>query len=229
MCLITGANRGVGLALAAELVTTGFRVIGTARQPERASELRACGACVHALEVTSDDSIAALAHELRSTPIDVLVNNAGILGNERSADRHGPHFGGLVRDDFDRTIAVNTVSPVMLVQALRPMLDAGVRKQIVNLSSTLGSLELANSSGPWAYRASKAALNMVTRSLAVEPRLAGYTVVSVHPGWVRTEMGGEGGEISAEESARDISAFLDVLRPEHNGGFFDRTGKRLPW
>lgn len=181
------------------------------------------------LDITSDESIKAFVHELGGRGVDVLINNAGILGNERSSSRHGPRFGSIEREDMERTFSVNTASPLMLVQALRANLDSGTRRQVVNISSTLGSLALTDSGEPWAYRASKAALNMVTRSLACEMELSGYTVVAVHPGWVRTEMGGEGADIAAQESAQCLAAFIDGLTPAMNGSFFDRFGSVLAW
>lgn len=227
--LITGANRGLGLALARALAGRGFDVIGTARRAGEAADLAACGAEVFELDVASDPSIASFRGALGDRPIDVLVNNAGILGNEGQAVRHGPHFGGLARADFARVFDVNTTAPLMLVQALHENIEAGARKHVVNISSSLGSLEEAGSSEPWAYRASKSALNMVTRSMSMEPRLGGWTVVAVHPGWVRTAMGGEEGELSAEESAAGLAVFIESLDPDRNGGFFDRFGERLPW
>jgi NAD(P)-dependent dehydrogenase (short-subunit alcohol dehydrogenase family) len=220
--LITGANRGIGLEYARQFEAKGYTVIGTARQPDEATELKALGARVEALDVTDATSVAALAKRLDGVPIDVLINNAGI-GDRGDTDV-------LTTDPalFERTLAVNTIGPLRVTQALLPNLRAGTRKHIVNMSSRLGSIALNNGNYP-AYRASKAALNQVNRSLSIELGKQGFVVVVVHPGWVRTEMGGAEAPLLPDESVRGLVALIERLEASNNGGFYDYLGQEIPW
>jgi NAD(P)-dependent dehydrogenase (short-subunit alcohol dehydrogenase family) len=220
--LITGANRGIGLEYARQFEAKGYTVIGTARQPDEATELKALGVRVEALDVTDAASVAALARRLDGVPIDVLINNAGI-GDRDDTDVLATDFA-----QFERTLAVNTIGPLRVTQALLPNLRAGKRKHIVNMSSRLGSIALNNGEYP-AYRASKAALNQVNRSLSIDLGKQGFVVVVVHPGWVRTEMGGAEAPLSPDESVRGLVALIERLAASDNGRFYDYLGAEIPW
>jgi NAD(P)-dependent dehydrogenase (short-subunit alcohol dehydrogenase family) len=220
--LITGANRGIGLEYARQFEAKGYTVIGTARQPDEAAELKALGVRVEALDVTDAASVAAMAKRLDGVPIDILINNAGI-GDRNDASILTTDFAL-----FERTLAVNTLGPLRVTQALLPNLRAGARKHIVNMSSRLGSIALNNGNYA-AYRASKAALNQVNRSLSIELGKQGFVVVVVHPGWVRTEMGGAEAPLLADESVRGLVALIDRLSASDNGRFYDYLGAELPW
>lgn len=220
--LVTGANRGIGLEYARQLADKGYRVIGTARDPSAATELAAIAARVEALDVSDAASVAALAIRLKDVPIDILVNNAGVF------DRGDSSIDKVDFAQMEQTLAVNTLGPLRMIQALMPNLRQGQRKLIVNMSSQLGSI--SGSTGGWyAYRTSKAALNQITKTLAVELAKDGFVCVVVHPGWVRTDMGGAAATYSPEESVSGLVGLIEKLGPADNGRFFDFQGKTIPW
>ena len=220
--LVTGANRGIGLGFARKLSGRGERVVGTARRPERADELRKTGARVEALDVGDDASVAALARSLDGEALDVLVLNAAI-------GEAGPGVDHLVAADAERTLNVNAVGAVRMTVALLPNLRAGKRRTIVALSSGLASIE-RNAEGGWiAYRMSKAALNMFMRSAASELSRDGFTCVVIDPGWVRTAMGGKDAPLTTDASVEAMLRVIESLRPSDSGRFLDRRGRDVPW
>jgi NAD(P)-dependent dehydrogenase (short-subunit alcohol dehydrogenase family) len=177
---------------------------------------------VEQLDVTDAASVAALAKRLGGVPIDILVNNAGMF------HRDDTEIGKVDFDVLQQTFAVNAFGPLRVVQALMPNLRAGGRKLVVNMSSELGSIE--NSNGRWyAYRASKSALNQFNRILAAELGPAGFTCVVLHPGWVRTDMGGPSASYSPEESVSGLVGVIEALQARDNGLFFDFRGRPIPW
>lgn len=220
--LVTGANRGIGLEYARQFAAKGYRVIGTARDPADAKELSAVADRVESLDVTSAESVAALATRLRGVPVDILVNNAGVF------DRKDVTVDKVDFAMMEQTLAVNTLGPLRVTQALLPNLRAGKRRTVVNMSSQLGSIEGSN--GRWyAYRASKAALNQVNKTMSAELATEGFVCVVLHPGWVRTDMGGPGATYSPEESVRGLVAVIEKLGPADNGRFYDFKGNPIPW
>lgn len=218
--VITGANRGIGLALARLYAARGDEVHATAREPARATELAALsGVAVHALDVRSDESVAALAAELPER-VDVLVNNAGV-----------GHWEGLER--FDAKVALelfdtNALGAVRVTRALRPMLKKAGGK-VFHVSSGMGSIGDNHMGGAYAYRMSKAALNMAGRTLAIELAKDKVASIVLEPGWVKTDMGGAGATISAEESAAQLAALIDARGMESTGKFLRRNGDDFPW
>lgn len=220
--LITGAGRGLGLALARRLVDRGHRVIGTVRDAAKAADLRECGAEIEQVEVADDGSIGALGERLKSRAIDVLVNNAGVGSTaKRLAD--------LDAAELQRCFAINSAGPLLAARALVGSLRAGRRRVVMNITSLLGSVALNTGGSSYPYRASKAALNQLTRSLAAELGPEGFTCVMVHPGWVRTDMGGGGAPLSPEESAAALVSLIEGAKPAWNGKFLNYDGKELPW
>ncbi len=220
--LITGANRGLGLEFARQYGDAGWQVIGTARKPDTAADLRETGARVMQLDVTSADSVAQLAAELDGQPIDLLINNAGVL------DRNSA-FPEVDLDTVEWILDVNVLGPMRVTQALLPNLSAGDRKTIVGISSGLGSLAQNESGGLYGYRESKVALNMFTRSLANELRDDGFIVIAMNPGWVQTDMGGENAALTPEQSINGIRSVIDGLTPEDTGSFRVYNGGTNPW
>jgi NAD(P)-dependent dehydrogenase (short-subunit alcohol dehydrogenase family) len=220
--LVTGANRGIGLGLARALGARGDAVIAGVRDPASAGALRALGARVEVvpLDVADARSVAAAAAAVGGRPIDVLVNNAGVYGPKRQG------AFDLDPDAFLATLAVNSVGPFRVLQAFRRNLGRGAK--VVTISSTMGSFERGGA-GYAAYRASKAAVNRAVAATAGE--LAGHGIVSVvmHPGWVRTDMGGAGADLSVEESATGILRTIDGLGAADAGRFFEWDGRRAPW
>ena len=220
--LVTGANRGIGLEYARQFADKGYRVIGTAREPGKATELAAIADRVEALDVSDGASVAALATRLDGEAIDILVNNAGVF------DRGDVSIDKVDFAQMEQTLAVNSLGPLRVIQALLPNLRKGERKLIVNMSSQLGSI--AGSTGTWyAYRSSKAALNQITKTLSVELGKEGFVCVVVHPGWVRTDMGGAAATYSPEESVSGLVGLIEKLEPADNGHFYDFQGKTIPW
>ena len=220
--LITGANRGIGLEYARQFAAKGYTVIGTVRDPADAKELSAVADRVEQLDVADAASVAALAQRLQGVPIDILVNNAGMF------DRRDLTVDKVDFTVMEQTLAVNTLGPLRVTQALMPNLRAGKRRTIVNMSSELGSIE--RSSGRWyAYRTSKAALNQITRTMSAELAPEGFICVVLHPGWVRTDMGGAAATYSPQESVAGLVAVIEKLAPADNGRFYDFRGTAIPW
>jgi len=220
--LITGANRGIGLEYARQFAAKGYKVIGTVRDPADAKELSAMADRVEQLDVADAASVAALAQRLQGVPIDILVNNAGMF------DRRDLTVDKVDFTVMEQTLAVNTLGPLRVTQALMPNLRAGKRRTIVNMSSELGSIE--RSSGRWyAYRTSKAALNQITRTMSAELAPEGFICVVLHPGWVRTDMGGAAATYSPQESVAGLVAVIEKLAPADNGRFYDFRGTAIPW
>src|SRR6266542_3481182 len=208
--LVTGANRGIGLAFARHLSERGDQVLATARHPEKARGL------------ADEKSIASLARRIADQPLDVLINNAGI-GDA------GPRFGHVSIEELEQAFRVNAIGPVAVTQALLPSLRAGQRRTVVNLSSGLASIS-ENESGGWiAYRASKAALNQLTRTAAGELKKENFICIAICPGWVKSDMGGPAASVSPADSVAATLDVIDRLEPSDTGRFLDRLGKDIPW
>jgi NAD(P)-dependent dehydrogenase (short-subunit alcohol dehydrogenase family) len=220
--LITGANRGIGLELARHYAADGHRVIRAMRGADKA---QAPVGETLPLDVASDGSVAALADALAGVPIDLLVNNAGVIGPDMA------HQTSLAMDfpGFAATLDVNVLGPLRVTQALLPNLRAAHCAKVAVVSSNMGRLSLADASGMVAYRASKAAVNKVFQCLAVDLRGEGIAVAMLHPGWVKTDMGGPGADIDVTDSAAGLRKVLDGLRLATTGRFLAYDGKELPW
>lgn len=220
--LVTGANRGLGLEFAKQLRARGDEVIATARSPEKAPELRATGARVVRLEVSDPASIEAMAKEIRATPIDVLVNNAAVSDEDR-------RIAELSMDVFRRVFEINVFGTALVSKALLPNLRAGSRRVIANISSQLGSVASASAGFSYAYCASKSALNMVTAKMAKELAGDGVTVMTLCPGWNRTDMGGAQAPLDPRDSIRDLIRLIDGFTIKESGRYIQYNGAELPW
>lgn len=219
--LITGANRGIGLELARQLAGRGDRVIATCRNPDGAHQLRATGARVERLDVTDPETVAAAAAAV-DHGLDLLINNAGV-------GVRGAALGEFEYERFRRFFEVNTLGALRVTEAFLPHLREGDRRVIANITSRMGSIADNTSGGSYEYRASKAALNMATRSLSIDLGGEGFTCMVLHPGWVRTDMGGASAPLSARDSAAGLIRLLDGADDELSGGFYDHSGQLLPW
>lgn len=230
--LITGASRGIGLELARQYLERGDVVLATARNLNRdaAADLTALAAqhgerChLLPLEVTDDSAIVAMAAQAATLVdgLDLLINNAGVFPRHERPET-------LDSQALLATLHVNAVAPLMVVAALLPLLRRGQRPRIVNISSQLGSLTRRASGRCYGYCSSKAALNMLTRSLAFDLKEDGIIAVVVHPGWVQTDMGGSHAPVLPSESARGIIALADGLLPEHTSKFLTWDGREHAW
>jgi NAD(P)-dependent dehydrogenase (short-subunit alcohol dehydrogenase family) len=219
--VITGANRGIGLALARQLTERGEEVIATARNPATATELVALGGRVVPLDVQDDDSVQAFAQALGNEPIDVLINNAGM------AIKDG--LGNLDFEGMKSVIDTNTVGPLRVLQAVLPQIKSSGSAKVINITSRMGSIEENSSGGMYAYRISKAALNMAISVSSIDLKEAGVTVIGIHPGWVKTDMGGTNAQVDVDDSAASILSTVDGLTVKDTGRFMDRDGSAIPW
>lgn len=221
--LITGANRGIGLEMTRQALELGLRVIATCRKPSEAAELSSLSGPldVHALDVTEGASLAALVEKLGKVNLDVLVNNAGFMADRQSIDE-------MDYDQWMTSFAVNAIAPWRVSVAFAERLAASSAARVATISSQMGSLERAGSDRV-AYRSSKAAVNMAMRTLALEWRSRGITVCVLHPGWVKTDMGGENAALQASESAAGLLDVIDSLTLDDTGTFLDYSGKSMPW
>ena len=228
--LVTGANRGLGLEFAQQLLARGARVIAACRQPGRALKLTELAAAhpghlhVLPLDLARERSIAGLAHEagMLTDRLDALINNAGVLVS-------GERYGELNAKAFAETFATNVIGPLLLTQALTSLLEHGDAARVVNLSSDLGSHADTLAFNTPSYAISKAALNMVTRLTAAELGPRGITVISLNPGWVRTDMGGARAPLAANESVAAMLEVIDGLKPGDSGRFLDYSGAEVAW
>ncbi len=223
--LITGANRGLGLEFSRQYAADGWRVFATCRQPERAKELARLGdtVTVHRLDVDDRRQIEALAAELRGKAVDVLLNNAGVYGPKPQ------DLDDSEADTWSRVLRVNTIAPLVIARAFLDHVARSQRRLIVSITSLLGSIAENTSGGIYMYRSSKAALNAAMKSLACDLRNHGVTVVVLHPGWVRTDMGGREAPLKPKDSIAGMRRVIERLGPSDTGRFYDHTGAELPW
>lgn len=220
--LVTGTNRGIGLEFVRQYAADGARVIACCRDPAKAESLKAVKGDIKimALDVTNPNSARKLASDLGGEPIDILINNAGVFGPEQQGADDTDYEGIL------ETLRVNSVGPLMVSQALKDNVGRGRDKKIAVITSMMGSI--ADASGGYvAYRASKAALNMIMHVVAHDwaPILIGI----YHPGWVQTDMGGPGATVTPQDSVQGLRLQIARLNQGTSGKFHDFRGRELPW
>jgi NAD(P)-dependent dehydrogenase (short-subunit alcohol dehydrogenase family) len=227
--LITGANRGIGLEMARQYAAEGWRVYACCRQPERAPALSRLAAdtagrlSIHPLDVTNAAQVAALPAVLGDDSLDLLINNAGIYGQDDAG------FGNTDVAAWLRTFEVNAIAPLKMMEALVDAVARSRRRVMACVSSKMGSMADNRSGGSYVYRSSKAALNAVVMSAAVDLRHRGIAVVALNPGWVKTDMGGPNAEITVAESVTALRTLLDRVGPADSGRFIDVDGSTIPW
>jgi NAD(P)-dependent dehydrogenase (short-subunit alcohol dehydrogenase family) len=227
--VITGANRGLGLALARQHLAHGATVIGGCRNPAAATNLTEAGAEALQLDTGSGESIAAFAKAIGDRPVDLLYNNAGIDARAVGADDGARGALDITEAQFRSVMDVNVLGPMLMVQSLAANLQATGGK-IVNVSSQVGSIEVAQKIGrDVSYNSSKAALNMLTLKQSQVLRPLGVTVIAIHPGWVRSDMGGSGADLDPAESAAGIVKLVEGLSLDRTGSFFQWDGSIHPW
>lgn len=218
--LIVGASRGIGLELTRQYLADGARVFATARSDAALAQLRGLGARVLRLDVADAASASGLAWQIDGEAFDTVVVNAGV---------YGPSSSGLQppsEEDFDQVMHTNVLGPMRVIPQLADALAAGARLGVI--SSRMGSMGLRASASGWLYRASKAAVNSVLKDASIA--LAGQAIcVALHPGWVRTDMGGAGAELDVADSARDLRRTLNGLTAADNGRFLNHDGQPLAW
>ena len=218
--LIIGASRGIGLELVKQYLADGWRVIATARRADDCEALGALGAEPHQLDVTNVEACAGIGWKLDGEELNVAILNAGVYGPR--------HDGFPLQTDFDSVMHTNVLAAMRLLPIVAPMVCAA-RGKLAVLSSKMGSLSERSSASGSLYRASKAALNSVLIDTALVFGKQGATCVAFHPGWVRTEMGGEGADISVEESAGGIRATLAALPASERAVYRNYDGSEIGW
>lgn len=219
---ITGASRGIGLEMARQFIARGDTVIASVRDPAKAGDLRAAGARIVTLDVSDARSIAGLRERVGDQPLDLLINNAGVSSVSKS-------LSVLDAAEMAGLMFVNAIAPMLVTKALIQNIRAGKGKTICQITSQLASIANNTGGSSYAYRASKAALNQFNRSLAAELAPEGITCVAIHPGWVRTDMGGPNAPLSVEQSAEHILRTLGAIPAGPPGQFLNYDGTPLPW
>lgn len=226
--LVTGANRGLGLELVKQFLKDGYTVYGTARSPERATELRETGAEVLQLDVTSKESIDAMVKTLDGAPIDILINNAGYFGPKLMTENPDT-IETVTRQEMETCLDVNTLGPLFVTQALLPNLKASKQKKVINMSTRASIITNGGGAGAMGYQVSKQALNMVTVTMHSGLKKHGFIVVAMAPGHNKTDMGTERGKLDPAESMAMFKDVIEGLKPKQSGGFWYYNGKRLQW
>ncbi|MEC7146935.1 MAG: SDR family oxidoreductase [Pseudomonadota bacterium] len=220
--MITGASRGLGLEFARQFYSEECRVIATCRNPKKANELNSIGDIdVHSLDVTDDKSVANLADKLRGENIDILINNAGVIGQ-----RDG--FGRLDYDIWAETMDTNVFGPMRVAEAFRDNVMNSEKKQMIFITSRMGSITEAVPNA-YVYRSSKAALNMAVKCLSVELEQQGLIAVLFHPGHVQTDMGGQAAPVTPQKSIEGMKNQIVALTHDDNGRFLSYDGHQIPW
>jgi NAD(P)-dependent dehydrogenase (short-subunit alcohol dehydrogenase family) len=226
--LVTGSNRGLGLEWCRQYADSDWRVYATCRHPETADELQDLARkhpwlTVHRLDVTQPESVHALRAELQNEPVDVLVNNAGVY-LEKYAPAKTMNY-----EDWLRTLEVNTLGPVRVTEALVDLVARSQRGLIVAITSHMGSIAEITAPGDTYYRSSKAALNAAMKGLSLSLGERGIGVLLLHPGWVKTRMGGWDAPLTPAESVTGMRALVDTFSMEMSGRFFRYNGTEIPW
>lgn len=226
--LITGASRGIGLEFVRQYAQEGADIIATCRDPKTATALnevaRASNGKVRVLplDAASQESVARLARELEDEPIDIVINNAGISGPRHQS------AGAIDPEGWLDTFRTNTIGPALVAQALHKNVKRGQEKKVIAITSMMGSTA-DHGGGMYAYRSSKAALNNVMRGLSREWAKDGIVVGILHPGWVRTDMGGKNAAVAVEDSVRGLRKQIAQLNQETSGTYRDYAGAELHW
>jgi NAD(P)-dependent dehydrogenase (short-subunit alcohol dehydrogenase family) len=228
--VITGAARGIGLELFKQCLSRGARVVAGVRSPDKATELKQVGlahpgrAWIFPLDVTSDESATAFAALIRKAGldrVDILINNAGIyIDGEATLET-------LETSTLMQTLDTNVAGPVRVTRALLSALRSAPQARIATLSSLMGSIADNSGGGSYAYRMSKSAVNMFVKTLSIEER--DMIALALHPGWVKTEMGGSRAPLAPDKSAEGLITVIETTTPGDSGKFFNHAGRELPW
>ena len=236
--LITGASRGLGLEFVHQYAAEGWDIIAACRTPAKADKLKALAEAiskirVETLDVNNAASIKAMAEKLNGVVLDVLINNAGIFSGDnkpRSANQSDPSqdFGSIDAEAWQRVLFTNTISPIMVLQAFLPHLSAAKNAKVVNVTSKMGSIDDMGG-GFIAYRTSKAALNAAMATIVNDLSQHHIAIVNLHPGWVKTDMGGPNANLTADVSIKGMRKVIAELSKNDTGQFMSYDGKVIPW
>ncbi len=231
--VITGANRGIGLELTRQYLGDGWKVYAIVRrQSAELDALADSGQLVTiTADLTDDDSLRAAVAGIDDAAVDLLINNAGTMGDGSfETDGFGfQAFGRFDRDEWRRVFDINVFTPQALSEIMADKLAAADRGVVVTISSMLGSNELNTSGSLYAYRASKAAVNSIMTSMGHDLGKRGVIAVAMHPGWVQTDMGGAGADVTVSDSVTGLRSVIDGLTADDGGAFIAYDGTRMPW
>ena len=229
--LITGANRGLGLGLTRAYIEDGWQVIALCRSSSAELEELACGQLeFHACDLTSDSELAAFRDAIGERSLDVLINNAGRMINSSVTGGDSVQgFGHFDRQLWRELFDINLFTPMQLSELLASNVASAKNGRIVTLSSMLGSMEMNDFGGIYAYRASKAGVNAIMKSMSIDLKDRGITAIALHPGWVQTDMGGAGADIDIQTSVNGMKQVIDRLTLDDSGKFLSFNGRQMPW
>ena len=228
--LITGSNRGLGLEWVRQYAILGWKVHATCRHPDQAKELRQLShenpnIVIHRMDITHPDEITAVTETLRGSSIDILINNAGVYLEKFKQS----NLGQVDYSEWEETFRVNTLGSVRVIESLIDNLTRSEKRLVVATTSHMGSITEISSPDSYAYRSSKAALNAAMRGIALELETRNIGVLLLHPGWVKTRMGGPGAFISTTQSVRGMRAIIDNFKLNQTGTFYRYDGSVIPW
>ena len=226
--LITGTNKGIGLEFAKQFIARGDTLLATCRDIASATELDRLKVNneklqIFELDVSSQESMESLPEKLEGQAIDIFINNAGVYGPRDS------EFGNVSTGEWAKVFQINAKAPMILTQLLIENLHDGFEKKLIYISSKMGSIDDNKGGGSYVYRSSKAALNAVAKSIAVDLGNSGYSVAVLHPGWVQTDMGGPNALIDTGTSVSNMINVIDNLNTQNSGSFFNYDGVIIPW
>lgn len=224
--LITGTNRGIGLEFTKQYAEAGWNVLASCRHPESADKLNALAnqytnITIYPLDVANFKQVDALAEQLNNVAIDVLINNAGVYPSGGLDDKEV--------EEWLKGFKINSIAPLKVATAFAPHLAKSELKKLATLSSKMGSIDDNTSGGSYMYRTTKTAVNMLMKSLSIDLEPAGIAVVTLHPGWVETDMGGPNALIDTKTSVSGLRKVIDQLNLTNTGKFIAYDGKEIPW
>lgn len=232
--LITGSSRGLGLEFTKQFLEKGEMVIATCRDPEKANILQKLKSRfsntlnVVKLDVTNEKSRNSAFDQIKdlSSNLDIIINNAGIISGD---GKNIYNFGEVYKEDFMKVLLVNSLAPLLISEKFSPLLENGENAKIINMSSLNGCITKRTTKGKYSYCTSKAALNMISKILSNDLRDKGITVIALHPGWIKTDMGGSEAPMELEETISLIIDFIERVDITSTGKFLDWKGNELPW
>ncbi len=226
--LVTGANRGLGIEFVEQYLNEGNDVIATYRNENSSMDLIEMGnersnLKILQLDVSSNKSLNSFAENLGDSPIDIFINNAGVYGPRNSS------FGNVDEENWIPAIKINAIAPILLTQLIIKNIRSGADKKLIYITSKMGSIDDNKGGGAYVYRSSKTALNAVVKSLSVDLENEGIVVALIHPGWVKTDMGGPNALIERDTSVRGMTEVISNLDITSTGNFYNYDGSIIPW
>ena len=226
--LVTGANRGLGIEFAEQYLKMGNKVIATYRNENSSIDLiekssEHSNLKLLQLDVSSNKSLNSFAENLGDSPIDIFINNAGVYGPRNSS------FGNVDEENWIPAIKINAIAPILLTQLIIKNIRSGADKKLIYITSKMGSIDDNKGGGAYVYRSSKTALNAVVKSLSVDLENEGIVVALIHPGWVKTDMGGPNALIERDTSVRGMTEVISNLDITSTGNFYNYDGSIIPW